>query len=79
MRKNLVLRFLDQKGPKWAQNEVFQVLAKMDFQTFPDFMHKVTVTGKFKIDINDFFGKNIFLRFFSIIKSQCVQLILFFA
>ena len=29
-RKNLVFRFLNQKGQKWVQNEVYQILWKID-------------------------------------------------
>ena len=41
--KNLILRFLGQKKLKWNQNEVFQVLLKIDNQSFSIFFHGVTV------------------------------------
>ena len=29
-RENLVLSFSDQKGPKWTQKEIFQILRKIN-------------------------------------------------
>ena len=47
--KNLVTRFLCQKGPKMAQNEAFQVLSKDSVLNFSDILHAVKAALKLKI------------------------------
>lgn len=42
-RRTLNLRLMRRKGPKFAQNEVFQVLSKINAWYFSDFLHKVRV------------------------------------
>ena len=41
--KSLVLRFLGQGVPKWGQNEVFQVLWKVNAQNFSDFQKEIKI------------------------------------
>ena len=55
--------FSDQREAKFAQNEVYQVSWKITTQNFSDFLYHVTVEYKPKIDQNDFFGKNLVLKF----------------
>ena len=40
---------------KWTQNDVFLVFYKIDPQNFSDFLHKVLLTLRLKIDPNDVF------------------------
>ena len=51
-----------QKGRRWAQKEVFQVLLKIDTQNFFYFLHKVTVACKLKTVLNDCLWKNLVFR-----------------
>lgn len=46
-----------------GQDEVLQVLEKIDLQNFSDFLYKVTVAYQLIIDLSDIFGKNLVLRF----------------
>ena len=39
--ENLLFWFLCQKGPKWSQNGVFQVLSKIYSQNFSEFLYKL--------------------------------------
>ena len=50
--KNLSLKFSDQRGWKWVQNEGFQVYDKST-QTFPYYLHQITVAYKLKIDLKE--------------------------
>ena len=47
------MRFANQKGPKWDQNEVFQVLRKIDCKNVSDFLHRVMVAYWLYIDVLD--------------------------
>ena len=67
--KNLILDFLSQKGPKLAQNEVFQVLWKTDAWNS---LHEVTATLSFKIEANYFGGKNL-LSFWTQMTKICIR------
>ena len=40
-KKNPLAPFLGQKGPKWAQNEVFGTLKKIESLVFSDSLHEV--------------------------------------
>ena len=52
--------------PKYIKYEVFEILWKVEvYNVFDfDFLHKAAVAFRFKIDLNDFFDKNLVLRFF---------------
>ena len=60
-KKILVPQFSGRKGPKCAQNEVFQVLRKIDEWDCSDFLYEVSATLTLKIDLSYFFGKNLVL------------------
>lgn len=50
-------------GPKWDQNKNFKVLWKIAAQNFSNFLHKVIVPWRLKLELNDVSGKNLALRF----------------
>lgn len=52
--------------PKYIKCEVFEILWKVEvYKVFDfDFLHKAAVAFRLKIDLNDFFDKNLVLRFF---------------
>ena len=80
--------FLGEKILFCGQDEVLQVLEKIDLQNFSDFLYKVTVAYQLIIDLSDIFGKNLVLRFLDqklfemgpkwcfsgIIESNCLEL-----
>ena len=41
LKKNPLCSFLGKKGLKWAQNEVFRTLKKIESLDFSDFWHEV--------------------------------------
>ena len=57
--------FWAKRSLKWTQNEVFQVLWKIDAWNFFDFLPELTATQSLKIDLNCFF----FFFFFYFGKS----------
>lgn len=56
--KNVALGILGQKDPKWALNEVIKVPWKISVWYFSVFLHEVTATYGFKVDLNDFLRKS---------------------
>ena len=48
------MRFLGQKGSKWAQNKVFQLLLKINVQDFSDFLRKLWLHKVLKFTLMDF-------------------------
>ena len=51
--------------PKGAQNEVFQVLQKIDCMNFSDFLPKIKTIQSLKVDFSDFLGKIWFQGFWA--------------
>ena len=45
--KILILRFSGKKWPKWAKNEVFSILWKLNTQSYLDFLNQITVAKVF--------------------------------
>ena len=85
------MRFLVQKKPIWTQNQVFQVLQKIECETFSDFLRKVTLSQKIKMYLNYFFLEKVCLgflgqngpkmRFFKLygkLINQCMEFFWFF-
>ena len=62
LRKNLVLKFLVQKGTKPMFFKFYEKLTLRTFSFF-FFLHEVTEAERCKIESNDFFGKNLVLEF----------------
>ena len=85
LMKNLVW-LLSQKLAKWPRMRFFKFF-KIVSQNWSDSLHKATVANKLEIDLHNFFGKNLVLRFFeperdqwgfsSIIKGQYIDLFYF--
>ena len=48
----------------------FEIYEKLTLKVFLTFLHKVTVAYKLKIYLNDFFGRNLVLRFFGRRKAK---------
>ena len=70
LRKNLLFWFLCQKGPKWSQNGVFQVLSKIYSQNFSDFLYKTVAAHKLKIDLTELFEQE---SCFEVFVTKVVQ------
>ena len=63
--KNLITRYSARRGPKWAQNKVFQVLSKVNAWNCSDFLHEVTAAKSLKLAINGFLGIILFWCFWT--------------